>query len=309
MIKFIKIDQVNKAIQALENLNVDWIRIEFDFFEYLKNKKLNYELYDNFLKKVLKSKIKVLGLISGKVPGNLMNLIDPKRKYPFVLDKLTEYKNFLNILILRYKKYINHWEIWNEENSLRFWINLPSPKEYLKLLSISSEIIKTQQKSAKIVFGGIMGDDRKKLIFFQYLNFFKDSCKNKTKKLFDVTNFHPYDFDCYLSFKSAKSFFRKYEKIFLDTINYSRKYSNKKIFFTEFGISRKFTKFTNKEIAKIYFDLLKLCEQEKVVLFLWTLVGPYGFEYSCLNPETEFCLLNKKMEPLPLYKELKKKFI
>ena len=98
VIKFIKIDQVNKAIQALENLNVDWIRIEFDFFEYLKNKKLNYELYDNFLKKVLKSKIKVLGLISGKVPGNLMNLIDPKRKYPFVLDKLTEYKNFLNIL-------------------------------------------------------------------------------------------------------------------------------------------------------------------------------------------------------------------
>lgn len=49
------------------------------------------------------------------------------------------------------------WQIWNEQNSLKFFQPRPSPREYARLLEISHAAIESVDADAEILLGGMFG--------------------------------------------------------------------------------------------------------------------------------------------------------
>ncbi len=50
---------------------------------------------------------------------------------------------------------VHTWEIWNEENSARFWQPKPDPMSYTRLLQASSQAIRKADPKAFVVMGGL----------------------------------------------------------------------------------------------------------------------------------------------------------
>lgn len=50
------------------------------------------------------------------------------------------------------------WLVWNEQNARPFWRPKPKPREYAKLLKISSKAIKDVDRGATVVTGGMFGE-------------------------------------------------------------------------------------------------------------------------------------------------------
>ncbi len=94
------------------------------------------------------------------------------------------WRRFLRALAERYKGKVAHWEIWNEPNLDCFWHpkHKASAVEYTKLVSISSEAIKSVQPDAKVIacVAGIYGD------------FFEDCLKAGMGTHIDIFSYHPY---------------------------------------------------------------------------------------------------------------------
>ncbi len=295
-----------KLLVHLNKLRVEWIRLEFNFFSYIGNS-FDFSLHDKFIKLCHKNNIKVLGLITGNVPLNLVNAFYPGLKYPYIFEKIGKYQEFIDNISSRHKD-IFHWEIWNEENTRRFWIRSPNVKEYIELLRLSKERIKKNNPGAKIVFGGIAGNDRYFSIPGYKYGFFKKCMENEASDIFDVANFHPYTLDCYVSVKKKKDFLEKSIRNFKSVFEYSSKLCKKDVWITEFGISRKHVKLTEKETADIYFRLYLICLKNNSVFFLWNLIGPFGKDYGPLNPETDFSVLDMNQKPNKMFSEIIKKF-
>ena len=83
----------DKTLKNLNKLRCSWIRLEFDYYLFFENN-LEFENIDKICKFAKQHNIKILGVLSGKVPGNLDNLINPSKKYPYILDNIDSYKKF-----------------------------------------------------------------------------------------------------------------------------------------------------------------------------------------------------------------------
>lgn len=290
---------VEKMVKKMKKLGNEWIRLEFDFYspDYLTR-------HDHLIRLCRKNNIQVLGLLTGSVPANLVNLFFPGHKFIPVSDTPEKFQYYVGQVVGKYKDIISRWEVWNEENSLRFWIDKPSPKQYASLLQETYTTIKNLDKKAEVIFGGIMGDDRQKLAIFQETEFIK-KCLTENKALqFDYLNFHPYLIDCYVSWKN-KSWYKQSLRQEIDGIvSYSKSLSSKKIIFTEFGISSKWVRLATLEIADIYKYVYDLSRANNVDVYFWALFDSPVHKYEIGTPENGFGMLDRNLDEKPLFTHL-----
>jgi hypothetical protein len=112
-----------------------------------------------------------------------------------------DYTRYLRALVRRYgpngefwtlnptipKLPIRNWQIWNEPH-LRFQWSIPQGEDYApgygKLLRASYKVVKTEDKGARVVLGGLSNES------WKYLQHLYD--KGKIKGSFDVAALHPY---------------------------------------------------------------------------------------------------------------------
>jgi hypothetical protein len=78
-----------------------------------------------------------------------------------------------------------YWEVWNEENIALFWPDKPDAAEYLDLLKVTSEAIKSADPTAKVVLGGLANADSRYLQALYDLGGAPD---------FDVVSIHLYSY-------------------------------------------------------------------------------------------------------------------
>ena len=90
---------------------------------------------------------------------------------------------FIKKAIERYKEKISYWEIWNEPNHPHYWGAAPSGAEYGKLVSATSDVIKSVDSKAKIIGGALAGLDPE---------FTANFLANGVAKKIDILSFHNY---------------------------------------------------------------------------------------------------------------------
>jgi hypothetical protein len=285
-----------KYIEYLNELRVEWVRLELNYYDMVDDK-----LMDFFVEELKKSDIKILGLLTGLVPGTLVNCWIPSLNYKCPLDTIFDYKAYTERLCLRYKNQIKDWEIWNEPNTLRFWVHNPEPSEYVKLVSETSPIIKKINPQNKTYFGGLMGDDIRVIAPFQRINFIEDCIRLGIDPYIDVYNFHPYDPICYFAKKPAEVYFPTIKSVINSFLG---KYSDikKPFIISEIGTCPMWLKISQTEIGILYKDIYLHSKSKNVDCYFWVLTDFKGPEYSRWNPETAFGLIDWDLNPKLMYK-------
>lgn len=294
--KLLTQNTANLYIKELVRLKVTWVRIGFDFYSY-KADKFQWKKISYLVEQLNKSGISIVGTLMGETPGTVRSVFSPESGYQSVMDSLPTYLDFVRECMTNFGNIITHWEVWNEPNLKRFWVHSPSPNEYVELLKATSATIRNLQAEAKIIFGGISGDDRvnilpmpKELAYNK--DFYKKTVQLGAAKYFDIANFHPYFLACYASLR-AKPYFIKIITQKIQSLKHriSKITPNKEIWITEFGISKTLNPQMNRlDINECYTHLLKECQKLGIPVAIWVLHDEDP-TYSRINPERGFGLM------------------
>jgi len=118
-------DNLDLLIKHIRELRFEWVRYEFDY-----RQETDAEIEAVWVKKCHKAGIKFLGLLNRSVPGNLVNIFLPGLKNTEINFELIKFEKYIQQITSKYSTVISHWEIFNEQNTKRFWITSPSPVEY-----------------------------------------------------------------------------------------------------------------------------------------------------------------------------------
>ena len=70
-----------------------------------------------------------------------------------------DYANALHFLAARLAGHVAAYEIWNEEDASRWWAGAPDPAAYTSLLRAAYPAVKSADPAAKVVLGGLTGND------------------------------------------------------------------------------------------------------------------------------------------------------
>jgi len=70
-----------------------------------------------------------------------------------------DYARFVGELARRLGSRVSAYEIWNEEDNGGWWTGAPDPGAYAELLQAAYPAIKAAEPNAKVVFGGMTGND------------------------------------------------------------------------------------------------------------------------------------------------------
>jgi len=301
-------ESFRKIVQSLKELGVSWIRLEICRKKY--GAREMREKLASFCQICTSENIRILGLLTEFMPGSIRSVLLPQTMSSSVFED-TRYVNFVDSLVRELGTYITDWEIWNEQNSKRFWIRPPSPKEYVDFAKNVVATIRSIQPNAHCVFGGINGNDVTPLMrfpqhFFYYTNYIHETLKYGIEKHIDSFAFHPYVFSCYVSRSKIDTIISEIQKRIEEM---QERYRDFSLLITEIGISPVLNRnITYEEIAKGYKRLISYCQETRIPVCIYTLVDPPHKHYSKLNPDRDFGLLDQNLDPKPLYFELQKSY-
>jgi hypothetical protein len=105
-----------------------------------------------------------------------------------------DYAAFVATLARRFAPWVAAYEVWNEEDEARWWAGGPDPVAYAQLLKAVYPAVKSAEPRAKVVLGGLTGND---------FPFLEEVYRAGAKGSFDAVGVHtdtacnvlsPYDF-------------------------------------------------------------------------------------------------------------------
>jgi len=103
--------------------------------------------------------------------------------YPHPQDDQGPWRRYVRAVAERYASDCPVLEVWNEENSSRFWKGGPNPTNYLSVLKSAYEEIKRVSPDTRVAVGGFAG------IPFKYI---EELYKLGGGNSFDIMTIHPY---------------------------------------------------------------------------------------------------------------------
>ncbi len=95
-----------------------------------------------------------------------------------------DYASFMSFVTNRYRGRIQAYEIWNEQNTERFWTS-PSAEAYTRLLQAAYPAVKMADPAATVVFGGLSTSD---------YAFVESAYAAGVRGSFDAMAVHPYTY-------------------------------------------------------------------------------------------------------------------
>jgi hypothetical protein len=143
-----------------------------------------------------------------------------------------DFASFLSTMVTRYKGKVAAWEIWNEENTQRFWSTGVNAAQYAGLLKAAYPAVKSVDPNALVIFGGTSLND------YNFLEAAYQAAPD-LGHYYDVMATHPYSFNAPpdLTLRDPNgaidpASFDGYKLVHQTMLNHG---DNKPIWFTEFG--------------------------------------------------------------------------
>lgn len=170
--------------QIVADLGVQWVREDFHWHR-VQPTPLTYDwtFSDASMRALLKRKIQILGVLGPSVGWATKERTDPDYDVSFYPPEPRLFAEYVRAVVHRYKRYIKHWEIWNEPDLEHFWRGGPDPVAYAELLKIAAETIRSVDPEAKILIGGFNPFDT---------SFLQAVAAQGVWNSFDIIAIHPY---------------------------------------------------------------------------------------------------------------------
>ena len=121
--------------------------------------------------------IRIVGLIRG--PSAWSGGYAPSTKAEY-----EDFADFAAFLAKRYQGRINHWEIWNEPNTARFWAPEPDPAAYAALLKKVYPAIRKAAPQAQVLAGALSDPQDLVYLYAMFAHGISD--------YLDILSVHPY---------------------------------------------------------------------------------------------------------------------
>ncbi len=157
----------------MREAGIDWMRTDF-IWQNVERKpgEWNFSHLDTLVEQAKKEGIRLLPILDYDTTW-----ATPAWKHP---DAWSEY---VSRTVGRYAEKLRYWEVWNEQNSQKFWRDAPNGANYASLLERTFQEIKRIDPELTVLYGGTAHVP---------LGFIEDSLKAGAGKYFDVMNIHPY---------------------------------------------------------------------------------------------------------------------
>jgi hypothetical protein len=145
---------------AMKDLGVSWTRITMNWHDAEPSKGSYSSSYLSMMDRAVQlarsNGVTVLMDVYGS-PQWASTITDPNA--PPTGAHNPDYANFLHAMAARYAGQVAAWEVWNEENLGRFWAQAPNSGSYAAMLKAAYPAVKSADPNAKVVFGGMSGND------------------------------------------------------------------------------------------------------------------------------------------------------
>jgi hypothetical protein len=169
-------DKIEKAADLMEKAGVGFIRMDFLWNDIEASRgHFNFDKYDRIVDTLARHNIKILGLLeyTPDWSGKKWNDAPPQDDYiTYALETVRHFKDR-----------VKYWEIWNEPDSKIYWNPQDDMKAYSLLLKETSQALKAEDPTCKIVMGGLSA--------YWPINLRK-IYKIAGRESFDIVNIHPF---------------------------------------------------------------------------------------------------------------------
>lgn len=282
-------EKQRRLVELVCELGFRWVRLEFDW--YGGHQPGDFE---PFVEAAERAGVKVLGLLTGLVPGTLRNVFGNAR-YRHPLSELEAYVSFVESLARHFRGRILHWEVWNEENTARFWLRKPSAREFHEVLVAAAASLRSIHAENRVIYGSICGNDIHKLAPGIPLGFLQEALALGAADYCEVLGFHPYTTGCYVSILGLEATWSGVaERIEAFAERYQG--AGRELWVTEIGVSRTWIRLRPQEIAELYHRILERCASLGMLCFFWCLTDFDDPIYGPGNPEKAFGFVRPDLE-------------
>ena len=145
----------DQTTAAAQDLGAQWLRLNMVWSE-VESREGTYKLgkYDEAIAKANATGAKVLVTVY-QSPEWASGSNDPETPPQDPAD----YARFMGYVADRYRTSVDAWQIWNEQNFVRFWSTGPNAGQYAQLLKAAHGAIKAVDPNLKVIFGGLSLND------------------------------------------------------------------------------------------------------------------------------------------------------
>lgn len=168
----------------VSELGVTWVREDFHWHRIQPRPEIwDWTFSDAAMRALLSRNIQVLGVLGPSVGWATPFAGDTPNDVSYYSPDQEAYVAYVRGVVTRYRRYIKHWEIWNEPDHAIFWRPQPDPAAYTSLLIRTAAAIKEIDPEAKVLIGGTNPFDT---------TFLRAVADNGGWGSFDILAIHPY---------------------------------------------------------------------------------------------------------------------
>jgi hypothetical protein len=170
--------------ELVSDLGVPWVREDFHWHRVQPAPDVwDWTFTDAAMRALLRRDIEVLGVLGPSVGWATANPDDTPNDVSFYAPDPDLFEEYVRAVVTRYRRYIHHWEIWNEPDNSLFWQPQPDPQAYAELLMRASAVIKEIDPQAQVLIGGFNPFD---------VTFARAVAAEGAWDSFDIIAIHPY---------------------------------------------------------------------------------------------------------------------
>jgi len=182
------------SLETAKSLGADWIRVDLPWADIqpLDSTQADWWRFDRVVAAANARHLKIIAVLAytpawARPAGCKSQSCAPA--------DVREYGRFVRKAVARYAKQgVHTWEVWNEPNSAIFWLPAPDPHAYAVMLKIATHIIRIEDPSGTILFGGLAAERTSRPDMISHLDFLAAVTATGATADVDVISFHPYTF-------------------------------------------------------------------------------------------------------------------
>jgi len=155
-------DELEKEFQYMKGAGIEWLRCTFPWVDIESTQGIwDWSRMDAMVQKAQEKGIRILGVLISAPPwANALGEGNNTWDYPPDVHnaaKLGLWKTYVGNVCTRYKDIIDHWEVYNEQDTDFVWKPTPNVPDYITLLQATSQKIHEVDPDDFVVLGGLAG--------------------------------------------------------------------------------------------------------------------------------------------------------
>lgn len=168
----------------VSELGVGWVREDFHWHRVQPRPDAwDWTFTDAAMRALLSREIEVLGVLGPSVGWATSYSGDTPNDVSYYAPDPVAFGEYVRGVVTRYRRYIHHWELWNEPDHPYFWRPQPDPAAYTQLLLRAAAVIREVDPEAQILIGGVNPFDT---------TFLRSVAEYGGWAGFDILAIHPY---------------------------------------------------------------------------------------------------------------------